>query len=303
MRGQHSIRPIKQNIHCSNYIKPTNQRKTLDQPQLIQHNISLQCCLIIEVQRFPIHEPPKKTLTLLELEYWFWFAKHDGGNLLKSSGMFADQLEERVTEKLGALSQLKDIEKELTACKMEIHNAKRLKIQLQKILPLSQSSWCTSWTMPEQGNDVPTTATWLADSVAFLSYLQDVHKFKRLLKDHTKSEVVNNRPLRYSELLSKVKCIVATTDAFLKWKAGQTKGMIGRTVAKVAARSEGVLLDEVEALDMLPAVAALNEHFRTCIFVGNENQKFQRRGAWSPRPVCIGNRHSAWRGLSGPFPV
>ena len=109
---------------------------------------------------------------------------------LKRIGMFADQLE----EKLGALSQLKGIEKELTACKMEIHNAKRLKIELQKILPFSQS-WWTSWTQPERGNDV--------------------HKFKRLLKDHTKllmSEVVNNRPLHYSELLSKVKCIVATTD-------------------------------------------------------------------------------------------
>ena len=109
------------------------------------------------------------------------------------------------------------------------------------------------------------------------------------------SEVVNNRPLRYSELLSKVKCIVATTDAFLKWKAGQTKGMIGRTVAKVAARSEGVLLDEVEALDVLPTVAALNEHFKTCIFVGDENQKFQRQGARSPRPfaLAIGTAHGA----------
>ena len=38
------------NTHCSNYIKPTDQRKTLDQPKLIQNNISLQCCFIIEVQ-------------------------------------------------------------------------------------------------------------------------------------------------------------------------------------------------------------------------------------------------------------
>ena len=76
------------------------------------------------------------------------------------------------------------------------------------------------------------------------------------------SELVKKRPQKYAELLSKVKCIVATTDAFLKWKAGQTKGMIGRTVAKVAARSEGALVDEVQALDVLPAVAALNEHSR-----------------------------------------
>ena len=38
---------------------------------------------------------------------------------LKSIGMFADQLEERVTEKLGVLPRLKDIEKELIACKID----------------------------------------------------------------------------------------------------------------------------------------------------------------------------------------
>ena len=160
---------------------------------------------------------------------------------------------------------------------MEIHNAKR-QLELQKILPLGQS-WCTS------------EATWLAD------FLPNVHRFKRFLRKHMQLVIssVVNRPLKYVELLANVKCIVATTDAFLKWKAGQTKGMIGRTVAKVAARSEGVLLDDVEALDVLPAVAALNEHFKTCIFVGDENQKFQRRGARSPRPfaLAIGTAHGA----------
>ena len=83
---------------------------------------------------------------------------------------------------------------------------------------------------------------------------------------------------------------------FLKWKAGQTKGMIGRTVAKVAARSEGALVDEVEALDVLPAIAALNDHFKTCIFVGDENQTLlhQRRGQ-SPEqfPLASGRAHGA----------
>ena len=55
-------------------------------------------------------------------------------------------------------------------------------------------------------------------------------------------------------------------------------------------------MDEVEALDVLPAVAALNEHFKTCIFVGDENQTFrnQRRGQ-SPEqfPLVSGRAHSA----------
>ena len=72
--------------------------------------------------------------------------------------------------------------------------------------------------------------------------------------------------------------------------------MIGRTVAKVAARSKGALVDEVEALDVLSAVAALNEHFKTCICVGDENQTFlnQRRGQSREQfPLVSGRAHSA----------
>ena len=182
-----------------------------------------------------------------------------------------------MTEKLGAL-----LESLLINCKMKILDAKRLNTAFQKILPFSA---------------VPTTVKWLADSVAYLPFLQDVHKFKRHLKDHAKllmSEVAKKRLLHYSELLSKVKGTVATAGAFLKWKAGQTNGMIGRTVAKVAACSEGVLVDEIEALDVLPAVAAVNDSFKTCIFVGDGNQKFQRRGR-SPGPfrLAIGTAHGA----------
>ena len=88
---------------------------------------------------------------------------------LKSIGMFADQLEERVTEKLGALSKLKDIEKELTACKMKIHNAKRLKTESQKIPPFSES-WWTSWTKPERGKCCPNNS----DMVGGLSGLSSL---------------------------------------------------------------------------------------------------------------------------------
>ena len=177
---------------------------------------------------------------------------------------------------------------------MEIANYKSLDKEFKKILPFSDS-WWKSWT---QHDGVSVTANWLVHSQAYLPFLRTVHKFKRLLQSHTQlllSEVVSQRPLHYSEVLSKVKCIMATTDAFLKWKAGLTKGMIGRTVEKVAARSEGVLLDEVEALDVMQAVAALNERFKTCIFVGDENQKFERRGSRSPRPfaLAIGPAHSA----------
>ena len=211
-----------------------------------------------------------------------------------SSDMFADQLEERVTGMLEALPRLREIETNLLACRMEIANYKNLDKELEKILPFSDS-WWLSWT---QHNGVSVTENWLVHSQAYLPFLEIVHKFKRLLQSHTQlllTEVVSQRPLHCSKVLSRVKCIVATTDAFLKWKAGLTKGMIGQTVEKVAARSEGVLLDEVEALDVMQAVAALNERFKTCIFVGDENQKLERRGTRSLRPfaLAIGPAHSA----------
>ena len=218
---------------------------------------------------------------------------------MKSIGVFADQLEERVTEKLEALSsRLKDAEIMLRGCEMKIHNDKVRSTELESILPFS-AAWWSSWTKPERDNAVPTTATWLADSPAYLPFLNDVHEVKRQLKDRMMllmSKVVKKRPPKHAEFLSKVKCIVATTDAFLKWKAGQTKGMIGRTVAKVAARSEGALVDEVGALDVLPAIAALNDHLKTCIFVGDENQTLlnQRQGQ-SPEqfPLASGRAHGA----------
>ena len=211
-----------------------------------------------------------------------------------SIGIFADQLEERATEKLEALSE---IESTLRESHMSLIHHKICHDDWKEILPFS-TCWSRSCEW-EPGSERRVTATWLTTSTAYRPFLRSIHKLKKQLKAHMTvlmSELVKKRPQKYAELLSKVKCIVATTDAFLKWKAGQTKGMIGRTVAKVAARSEGALVDEVQALDVLPAVAALNEHFKTCIFVGDENQSFlnQRRGQ-SPEqfPLVSGRAHSA----------
>ena len=49
-------------------------------------------------------------------------------------------------------------------CKMKIHNDKVLSTDFESILPFS-AAWWSSWTKPERDDPVPTTATWLADSV------------------------------------------------------------------------------------------------------------------------------------------
>ena len=231
-----------------------------------------------------------------------WLGRPPSNTNGDSIGIFADQLEERAAKKLEALSELKGIETTLREKHMELIHHKICKTDWQEVLPFS-TCWSRScqWHWPEPGSERPiaVTATWLTTSTAYRPFLKAVHELKKQLKAHMTvllSKVVKKRPQKYAELLSKVKCIVATTDAFLKWKAGQTKGMIGRTVAKVAARSEGALVDEVEALDVMPAVAALNEHFKTCVFVGDENQTFlnQRRGQ-SPEqfPLVSGRAHGA----------
>ena len=88
----------------------------------------------------------------------FWLGHLPGKSSdLKSIGTFADQLEERVKEKLGALSKMKSVENLLMKCKVKIHNARALSVDLQRILPCSES-WQKSWTEPER-DAVPTTAT------------------------------------------------------------------------------------------------------------------------------------------------
>ena len=226
-----------------------------------------------------------------------WLGRPPSNTNGDSIGLFADQLEERAAKKLEALSELKAIEATLREKHMDLIRNKICKEDWREVLPFS-TCWSLSCQL-EPGSGRRVSATWLTTSTGCRPFLKAVNELKKQLKAHMTvlmSEVVKKRPQKYAELLSKVKCIVATTDAFLKWKAGQTKGMIGRTVAKVAAHSEGALVDEVEALDVLPAVAALNEHFKTCIFVGDENQTFlnQRRGQ-SPEqfPLVSGRAHGA----------
>ena len=99
---------------------------------------------------------------------------------LKSIGMFADQLEERVTEKLQAfLPKLREIEKELMACRMQIVNDRNLDKELQKILPFSES-WWTSWF---QHNGVSVTAFWLVRSQAYLPFLKKCPQIQEALAE------------------------------------------------------------------------------------------------------------------------
>ena len=108
-------------------------------------------------------------------------------------GIFADQLEERMAEKLEALSRLKDVEHILRALQMKLlHHDKVCISEWQKILPFS-TSWWRSCQWPEPGSEQPITATWLTTSTGYEPFLKSVHQLKRQLKAHVMllmSEVV-----------------------------------------------------------------------------------------------------------------
>ena len=98
-------------------------------------------------------------------------------------GIFADQLEERMAEKLEALSRLKDVEHILRALQMKLlHHDKVCISEWQKILPFS-TSWWRSCQWPEPGSEQPITATWLADSVELSPFSARCPR-KRQLKAH-----------------------------------------------------------------------------------------------------------------------
>ena len=82
-------------------------------------------------------------------------------------GIFADQLEERMAEKLDALSRLKDVEHILRALQMKLlHHDKVCISEWQKILPFN-TSWWRSCQWPEPGSEQPITATWLTTSTGY----------------------------------------------------------------------------------------------------------------------------------------
>ena len=100
-------------------------------------------------------------------------------------GIFADQLEERMAEKLEALSRLKDVEHILRALQMKLlHHDKVCISEWQKILPFN-TSWWRSCQWPEPGSEQPIlTATWLTTSTAYRPFLKSVHELKKQLQVH-----------------------------------------------------------------------------------------------------------------------
>ncbi len=141
-------------------------------------------------------------------------------------------------------------------------------------IPLNLS-WYKSWIIKDDGED--SVADWFSDS-SVQELITGLLMLKALAEQHTThlvQDIMLQRPRVMNELLKNVRCVVSTTDAFLKWKSGEVKGPIGRCVARAVRLAEGVLVDEVESLDILASVAALNT-FRTVIFIGDENQRLYR---------------------------
>ena len=94
--------------------------------------------------------------------------------------------------------------------------------------------------------------------------------------------------------------IVSTMDAFVKWRAGDTKGCINRFLESLQVQL--FCMEEYESFDVSQVVAALsNFHAKTLLMVGDEHQRvetnFRRRCVNFNGEGSFGDLHLARYGL------
>ena len=111
-----------------------------------------------------------------------WLGRPPSNTNGDSIGIFADQLEQRATEKLEALSKLKGIETTLRELHMELIHHKICRTDWREVLPFS-TCWSRS-CQPEPGSERRVTATWLTTSTAYRPFLKSIQELKKQLKEH-----------------------------------------------------------------------------------------------------------------------
>ncbi len=104
-------------------------------------------------------------------------------------------------------------------------------------------------------------------------------EFKALARKHMKhmaEEIMRQRESIINDLLSDVHVVVATCDAWCKFKSGCLKGSIGRAVQ--ALTMIVALIDEMEAYDPEPIIGGFaGGTVQTLVLMGDENQRLENR--------------------------
>ena len=93
-----------------------------------------------------------------------------------------------------------------------------------------------------------------------------------------------------ADLVQDVRIVVATADAWCKFKAGYTKGTIARCLQD--KKPVAGFLDECESYGLLQTLATASQEFQTLVFSGDKNQRLESRSPMYTR--------SPWQGPKAP---
>ena len=104
-------------------------------------------------------------------------------------------------------------------------------------------------------------------------------RFKSLAQGHMDllvREVLKARTKSVQEMVGNVRVVVATMDAWCKYRAGCMRGVEGKILDNL--KFSLALIDEYEAYDVLQVQAACGcgpKSFETVLFLGDEHQRLE----------------------------
>ena len=122
----------------------------------------------------------------------------------------------------------------------------------------------------DDGGDLTDKAPWFTKALS---------KFKTLARAHTDllvQEVLKARAAAVEQTVSNVRIVVATMDAWCKYRAGCVRGIQGKVLDGLTLSL--AVIDEYEAFEILQVQAAVgcgDKSVKTVVFLGDEHQRLE----------------------------
>ena len=119
----------------------------------------------------------------------------------------------------------------------------------------------------------------LTDKRGWWLFKEALSQFKSLAREHMDllvQEVLKARAAAVEQTVSNVRIVVATMDAWCKYRAGCVRGIQGNILDGL--KLSLALIDEYEAYDTVQVQAAVgcgSESFETVLFLGDEHQRLE----------------------------
>ena len=122
----------------------------------------------------------------------------------------------------------------------------------------------------EDGGDITDEEKWFKDALSVFKQRALAHM--NLLVQ----EVLKARAVAVEQMVSNVQIVVATMDAWCKYRAGCVRGLQGNILDGLELNL--ALIDEYEAFDIVQVQAACGcglRSFETVVFLGDEHQRLE----------------------------